>query len=312
MIYKNEEVGLLAERNGNVIFDNFTISDNRCGGMEFWKCDLTKDYCIVRNSAIIGLSASNEDQDSTNQFKCDTFRGRFKGILTPRSDGLLVENLNFYNITGSMNMITTCAECNNPCVFINSARESVWKNTNVDPSCTTTNKFFMLGHKKEMIYDLDSSLHNTGGFSSTNNTGLTTITNGWPHITQHSACSLTSSSAWNNAAACDSSAIVRRAQFAAMQKATEFDKVDMKIYQVSTPTENVATDLNASEYTSIVSYLGTLEPSDRGKSWSVPYVTGSMYNIWWLTGLDFTHMELVGSKYMTDGEPGIIMRINYT
>jgi len=114
MIYKNEEVGLLAERNGNLVFDNFTIADNRCGGMEFWKCDLTDDYCIAKNSAIIGKSGLNQDNTATaTQFKCDTFRGKFRGLLSPRSDGLKVENVDFHNIVDDMNMISTCADCAN-------------------------------------------------------------------------------------------------------------------------------------------------------------------------------------------------------
>lgn len=260
MLYKNEEVGLLAERNGNLVFDNFTIADNRCGGMEFWKADLTNEYTIAKNSVIIGLSANNPDRTTTAQFKCPTFRKVFKGIETPRSDGLLVQNVGFYNIVDQMNMIWTCAECDNACVFINSARESVWENIHVDASVTTSRKLRMLGHKKEIIYNPDGSLFNTAGFDAKNRSSAT-LTNAWPHILQETGCVQAPIAAeWGGAAVCDETVIIRRVLVGDIQKAAEFDKVNMKVIQVDDGQFTVGKEGNVTDgdYSDIVSYLGSL------------------------------------------------------
>lgn len=140
-----------------------------------------------------------------------------------------------------------------------------------------------------------------------------TIVRGWPHIVQNDACNLAATPGdWNNAAVCDNTVTVRRVQFANLKKSSVFDKTNQKVVQITDALEEVSTSLPSSDYSSIVSYLGSLEPGDKGKSYSLPYVTGSMYNIWWLTGLDFTHMSIFGSKYMTDAEPAVIFRVNYT
>lgn len=37
-----------------------------------------------------------------------------------------------------------------------------------------------------------------------------------------------------------------------------------------------------------------------------------MYNIWWLTGLDFDNVQMTSSRYLTDSDPAIIFKFNYT
>ena len=47
-------------------------------------------------------------------------------------------------------------------------------------------------------------------------------------------------------------------------------------------------------------------------SYSFPFIGGRTYNIWFLTGLDFTHMALDVSQLMDDSDPAIIFKFNYT
>ncbi len=42
------------------------------------------------------------------------------------------------------------------------------------------------------------------------------------------------------------------------------------------------------------------------------YIAGRTYNIWWLTGLDFTHLAMDISKLFKDTDPAIIFKFNYT
>jgi len=197
-------------------------------------------------------------------------------------------------------------------VFINSARESVWENIGFN-NCTTTNKLDMVGHGKEIIYDKGASIHNGAGFGAANLTGDVTIVQAFPHIVQHDACNEAQTpGSWDGAAVCDSTATVRRVLIGNLEKDSEFDKVDMRAIMVTNDTHARDLTLTTSDYTSIVSYLGKLESKNRQKSFAMPYVMGSTYNLWWLTGLDFTTMSVFPSKYMLDGEDAVILRFNYT
>lgn len=31
---------------------------------------------------------------------------------------------------------------------------------------------------------------------------------------------------------------------------------------------------------------------DRKRTYAIPFAAGRVYNIWWLTGLDFTHLNM--------------------
>ena len=47
-------------------------------------------------------------------------------------------------------------------------------------------------------------------------------------------------------------------------------------------------------------------------AFSAPFVTGRVYNIWWLTGIDFTHLAVDISQLYEDADEGIIFKFNYT
>jgi hypothetical protein len=47
-------------------------------------------------------------------------------------------------------------------------------------------------------------------------------------------------------------------------------------------------------------------------TWSLPYITGRTYQIWWGTGIDFTHLSIYTSPNFPSTDPGIIFKFNYT
>lgn len=51
---------------------------------------------------------------------------------------------------------------------------------------------------------------------------------------------------------------------------------------------------------------------EKAGSYSMPFVTGRVYNVWWEDGLDFTHMAVDVSKLFTDSDNAIIFKFNYT
>lgn len=56
-----------------------------------------------------------------------------------------------------------------------------------------------------------------------------------------------------------------------------------------------------------------MEPiRDKRFGYALPFVTNRIYNIWWLTGLDFTHLALDVSQNFLDTDAAIIFKFNYT
>jgi hypothetical protein len=51
---------------------------------------------------------------------------------------------------------------------------------------------------------------------------------------------------------------------------------------------------------------------DRKQAYSLAFVAGRVYNIWWLTGLDYDHLNIDVSTFFEDTDPAIIFKFNYT
>lgn len=51
---------------------------------------------------------------------------------------------------------------------------------------------------------------------------------------------------------------------------------------------------------------------DHKFAYSVAFVAGRIYNIWWHTGLDFSHLHIEISQFFNDSDPAIIFKFNYT
>ena len=50
---------------------------------------------------------------------------------------------------------------------------------------------------------------------------------------------------------------------------------------------------------------------DKKFAYAVPMATGRIYNIWWLSGLDFDHLAVDSSKFFTSDDDAIILKFNY-
>ena len=80
-------------------------------------------------------------------------------------------------------------------------------------------------------------------------------------------------------------------------------------------TETIDPKLSNTLYTNAYTYLGTSlkDPKKfRPKTWSLPFITGITYNIWWGTGIDFSHMSIFTTPLFTAEDKGIIFKFNYT
>jgi hypothetical protein len=67
---------------------------------------------------------------------------------------------------------------------------------------------------------------------------------------------------------------------------------DMKIYRLS------SSDQDISKITTGYSNVWVLKALvDKPQVWAAPFVMNYIYDLWWLSGIDFTHMSIIPSQY---------------
>ena len=203
------EDGVLAEQTGHVTFENFIIAENYNSGVEFYEANFTKTAPVVVNSAIIGMSDTNANSDTTN------YTNGMAGAITGKTGVFNLSNIRFYNYPPGSILLKTCRFCDDPLKYTNLGTEVVLDQltfTNV-----TGQILLMISIlKRDVIYDLDGSLSQKfDGISRTS----ATIVHGWPHIAafNNNTCPLASnSSEWDGAVMCDPSVTIRRVIFTNM------------------------------------------------------------------------------------------------
>jgi hypothetical protein len=80
------------------------------------------------------------------------------------------------------------------------------------------------------------------------------------------------------------------------------------------PITNISTVTNSTNINSqMVSSVGITYPSiEKPFSWSLPFVAGSTYQIWWSTTADFNHLSITTTPMYLPNDPGIVFKIPYT
>lgn len=102
--WKNGRNGAIAEKVGDVRFQNFKVADNILAGIEF---SLTDDYgedtTRIDNALVIGRTENTEAAlDSAEPY----------GIIGPRTDNFRVDNVRFFNFDwGEAAALSSCSHC---------------------------------------------------------------------------------------------------------------------------------------------------------------------------------------------------------
>ena len=141
------------------------------------------------------MSTTNAHNDTTN------YTSGMAAAITGRSGSWNFSNIRFYNYPEGSVMFKTCRFCDDPLEYTNLGTQ-----VNVD-KLTFTNvsakMLFMIGLKRDVIYDLDGSFSNK--FDAQNRSSGTII-HGWDHIAtfhQDTCPPATNSTDWDNAIMCD-------------------------------------------------------------------------------------------------------------
>jgi len=218
-----------------------------------------------------------------------------KGIITPGLGNFRINNIRFYNYPANTHSIETCNNCNSPVSYTNEIFISNISFTNI-----SGNKLFMNGAKREIIYDLDGTFTTTA-FDG-NQRVSAAVVNNYPHLASNTAClPTTNTQQWDTTIACDSSVKVASVTFNGLTPSYIFYGINLKAQPINSSTDTVP--VNSTSYSSVYSLMET---------YALPFITGNIYNIWWLTGLDFDHLSIFSSSTLTTNDLGIRFKFNYT
>lgn len=157
------------------------------------------------------------------------------------------------------------------------------------------------GIKRDIIYDLDGSLSQV--FDSQVRTNGT-ITHYWPHMHHDNPTdcpNATNMAKWDDAIMCTGSLYVRRVKFGNMIPHQDFKVLKMKAAQVASIDEFLPTDntLTSARYSEVYHRLdgSSKDSKDEKYAWALPFIAGKIYNIWWGSGVDWTHMAIESYDY---------------
>ena len=306
-LYKNLEDGVLAEQVGNVVFTNFVIAESIRSGVEFYVADVAKEAPLFTNSTIIGVSNSNAASNLS-------IYNNMSAVITGRYGMYNITNVNIYNFPNNTLLLQTCPYCDIASLYVNLGTEvfvSALTLTNV------TGKMLRMvgGMKRDVIYDTDASL--SASFDNKSRTSGT-IVQGFNHISQYAKtnCVAPSNNAlWDGSIMCDQNVTVRRVGFTNLVNDVMFKNQGMKVAPLLNVSQPIDPRINSSLYTTAYTYLGNtfMDPRTyKPKTWVLPFLTGTTYNIWWGTGIDFSHMSIFASPLFTPTDKGIVFNFNYT
>ena len=291
-IWKNMEDGVIAEETGNVHFDNFVVAESWKAGFQFLENNYTKEMTTIKNSIIIGESHHVEAGNNNYTNSSAIWTGKNGAIWV---ENVLIKNFGITNM--SSGVIKTCTECDNPLKYSNRGTELFLDGITFEN--ITGNYLHMVGSgiKRDVIFDLKGSL--VSAFNAPSGSlsagSKVTITHNWPHLTAGGKCHPpTTPDNWDNAIMCESDVEIRRVQFTNMQKHQNFKVMKLRTALIDSLTTSVPmADANVS-FSEVYHRLdGTSKDSkDKAYGWSLPFAIGSIYNVWWGSGVDWTHMAI--------------------
>ncbi len=153
----------------------------------------------------------------------------------------------------------------------------------------------MLGVKRDVIYDLDGSFSTV--FDGQARTNATIVYN-YPHISkQHTShCFIPqTATSWDSSLLCDPTIKIRRVYFTNLWSNKYYWNVFSNSYINIAPISNITVNhssLPSTEITTANYYYSLDALIEKSTTWSLPFVTGSKYAVWWSNNYDFDHLSL--------------------
>lgn len=259
------------------------------------------------------MGQSNGNPAPTNVVNNYT-NGKMTALFSGRTGTFTFSNINIYNYPQGSIALSIGRLNDDPDHYTNLGAEitiSGLKFTNVS-GVTWLKQIGTL--KRNVIYDTDGSL--SSSFDGTQRVGGGAILYNFPHIAQNPAClAPTDSTLWDNAVYCDSTVAVRRVVFANLLIKQNFKSQKIHAQQIDNITDFVPANSTNDTYTSATSFDPTLhmEPEvEYPSAYGLPFIAGSIYQIWWGSGIDFEHLSVFTTPIYAQNDPGIIFVFNFT
>ena len=187
--------------------------------------------------------------------------------------------------------MVTCSKCDTTKKFSNDVKEYFMEG--ITMTNVTGKKLFLLGsHKNHVIYNTDGSL--SSYFDGVTRSQGTLVWS-FNHIEGETGCVPASASGdWDDTLLCDDSVTVRGVMFTNIMPVNNFKHTAIKVKLA---------DADPLDFTSLTSEFGGKEPMGSKKyGYSLPYITGRTYAVWWHDGLDFDHLAMDITEMAEDTE----------
>ena len=176
-------------------------------------------------------------------------------MITPRTGQINITNTRFYNYPNGSIAFVTCSFCDDLLLYTNKGSDVFLKNLTffgVDGRY-----LFMVGMKRDVIYDLDGSL--SASFDGYTTRKSATIVSNFAHIGANNVdtCVQAPNSAlWDNAFMCNQTVTIRRVFFTNLLDKYVFNTQFMKAVEIGSIDEVVPEDLDEASYTAVQSLQG--------------------------------------------------------
>jgi len=152
--WKNNRNGAIAERVGDVRFNNFKTADTLLAGIEFSLTgEVIGEYAQINGGLIIGKT--NNDGDYIDWSSPH-------GIINPRKENFVVKNVKFYNFDfNNAAALGSCSHCFHPAATDQGARTVTFSNLFFD-SATVPRRIRYGYPYKAIFFDTDGTLTGLG------------------------------------------------------------------------------------------------------------------------------------------------------
>ena len=264
------------------------IADSKVAGIDISTSDHAYvDQPLINGSLIVAVSRGNAEEFSKYE--------NARGIITPRTDGLLVNDIQLHNFAGlNMSAFESCSKCWHPKLMISGGKITKFSKITL---VNTTKMVKWMGLRREVFIDLDGSL--TGEIGGG-------ITPAYPHLIGVPECQLADDS-WDTAVVCNNKTQLRSVLFKNLQPYELFFGVDMRVLRLGDRF-----DLNQSTLDNFTVAKMQKIFVDTPDAWGWTFATGYQYNIHWLSGLDFVKLTMIPSPNFLVTDRPVIIRVNYT
>jgi len=250
----------------------------------------------TKKSVIVGFSSGNAAD--LNNLK------NTRGIITPRTDGLRVDDITFANFGPQMTPLQSCSKCEHRLFHVSGGKTTFFNNvkfTNIQG-----NYIFWNLYRREIFIDEDGSLTVPikTALSLPNGT-FGGITPYFDHLRIPGRC-FNITAKWDNSTYCDQTITLRSVLFSNADPYSDFVGQNLRTYRLTN-----LTDFRNPPTFEVVQQIIIKVTQDIKNSWAYPYAVGQNYGAHFSQGIDFLNLSVAPSLYWQPNE-ALILRFNYT